>query len=227
MSRKQPNETGQAMRPQERLLRFGAEALSDHELLSAFLRTGYKNTPVHRLAQQLLSHFATLGALFSAELEDFSAIKGVGVGKYVQLQAAFELTKRFQTEQLIRGVSFSSPQDVESYLRMTLKGENRERFLILHLDAQYRILASECLFSGTIDSAAVYPRDVVKSVLKKNAAAVMFAHNHPSGIAEPSSADIALTKRLQKALALVDVKTLDHFVVAGPTVVSFAQRGLI
>ncbi len=213
--------------PQERLLRFGAKELTNQELLAVFLRTGYRNRSVGQVAEEVLLRFPSLTQLFHASLDDFASIKGVGLTKFAQLQAFFELTKRYQKERLIRTVCFQSPEDVQSYLLMTLKGEDREKFLVLHLDAQHRVITSECLFSGSIDCAPVFPRVVVQSVLRNNSAAVILAHNHPSGVADASHSDIELTSRLKEALALIDVNILDHFIVAGSKVVSLARKGLI
>ena len=214
-------------RPREKLLLNGADALSDAELIAIFLRTGIKGTDAVALAQKLLRHFGSLHSLFAADLTQLQEVKGMGQAKYVQFQATLELSKRYFSEKMHREPTLDSPNAVKTYLHRLLRDEAYEQFVLVHLDNQHRVIKSETLFKGTIDSAAVYPRVVVDSVIKNRAAAVIFAHNHPSGVSEPSRSDIVLTERLKDALALIDVRTLDHFIVGRTDVVSFAERGLI
>lgn len=214
-------------RPREKLLQRGAGALSDAELLAIFLRTGCAGVSAVDLARQLLSHFGGLQALCRASEAEFCAVRGMGQAKYVQFQAVMELAQRRLAEALERGDSFHSPRDVSDYLRLHLSHLPQEVFLVLFLDTRHRLLAREELFRGTIDAAAVYPREVLKRALHHNAAAVILAHNHPSGVAEPSQADVRLTEQLRAALALVDVRLLDHMVVGSGEPVSMADRGLL
>jgi DNA repair protein RadC len=212
-------------RPRERLIRHGAGALSDAELLAVFLRVGVAGKSAVDLGRDMVSHFGSLNGLFSASLRDFSAINGLGPAKYAQLQAVLELAKRSLAEELQAGVTLDSPQTVKHYLQLTLGGKAHESFAVLFLDVKNRLIACEELFRGTLTQASVYPREVVKAALAHNAASLLLAHNHPSGAPEPSAADHSLTHALKTALALVDVRVLDHFVVAGPHVYSFAEHG--
>lgn len=215
-------------RPRERLHRRGAQALSDAELLAIFLRIGSRGKSAVDLARLLLSEFdGQLARLAEAPLSRLEAIPGIGAAKAAQLQAAFELARRALAQEMTMSDPLSSPGAVRQWLRLQLAGRPHEVFLALWLDAQNRLLDSEELFRGTLTQTSVYPREVVKSALSRNAAAVILAHNHPSGAAEPSPADELLTKNLKAALALVDVKLLDHFIVGGGQPVSFAERGLL
>ncbi|MES2771706.1 MAG: DNA repair protein RadC [Pseudomonadota bacterium] len=215
-------------RPRERLLAQGCAALSDAELLAIFLRVGVKGKSAVDLARDLIAHFGGLNRLFAAKQADFSAVRGMGVAKYVQLQAVFEMSRRALAEEMTQNDAFASPAAVRDYLRLHLACLPHEVFYVLWLDAQNRLLAGETLFRGTLTQSSVYPREVLKKALAHNAASVILAHNHPSGLAEPSSADIFLTGELKKALALIDVRVLDHFIVAGQaTPLSFAERGLL
>ena len=215
-------------RPRERLLAQGAAALSDAELLAIFLRVGIKGKSAVDLARELIRHFGSLNRLFAASKDEFSAIPGMGAAKYAQLQAVLEMARRALSEQMKSGDAFSTPGAVRDYLRLHLAGLDHEVFFALWLDAQNRLIAGEELFRGTLTQTSVYPREVVKRALWHNAAAVVFAHNHPSGVSEPSSADQTLTGELKQALALVDVRVLDHFIVAGASQpLSFAERGLL
>ena len=216
-----------AERPREKLVELGAEALSDAELLAIFLRVGVVGKSAVDLARDLLTQFGSLNAIFSASEQELSQVHGIGASKYVQLQAIFEMSRRALTEQLQQKDVFESPKQVHDYLVLKLGNLNKEVFLVLFLDAQNRLQASEQLFSGTLTETSVYPREVVKRAMHHNAAAVIFAHNHPSGIAKQSQADELITKQLKQALALVDVKVLDHFIVAGNQTMSFAERGLL
>ncbi len=215
-----------AERPREKLLSKGASALSDAELLAIFLRTGIRGTSAVDLARQLLNSFGSLRALLTASRKDFCAHKGLGDAKFTQLQAILEMSKRHLNETLMRNDSLSSPTDTLRYLHSQLRDRPHEIFACLMLDNRNRVIAFRELFRGTIDGANVYPREVVKQALADNAAAVIFAHNHPSGISEPSQADIQITERLKAALALVDIRVLDH-VIVGEQTLCFSERGLI
>ncbi len=211
--------------PREKLLSRGAASLTDAELLAIFLRTGTKGMPVLELATFLLHEFGSLRALFSAKEQEFCRHKGLGRAKYVQLQAVLAMTQRYLAETLQRENVLSNPLQVRHYLTSLLRDRQREAFYILFLDNQNRVIHGEILFEGTLDCASVYPREVVKMALNYNCAAVILAHNHPSGVAEPSQADRRITSRLSEALALVDIRILDHFVVGDGELVSFAERG--
>jgi DNA repair protein RadC len=214
-------------RPREKLLGKGASALSDAELLAIFLRTGLKGKSAVDLARDLLNHFGSLTALCAATQVELCAVPGIGPAKFVQLQAAVEMTRRALKEKIVKGDALNSPAAVREYLRLQLQALPHEVFVALFLDAQNRVIEFEELFRGTLTQTSVYPREIVKRALHYNAGAVIFAHNHPSGVAEPSRADETLTQALKQALALVDVRVLDHFIVAGSSVTSFAERGLI
>ncbi|MEO1767170.1 RadC family protein [Thiobacter aerophilum] len=214
-------------RPRERLIRQGAHALSDAELLAIFLRTGVTGKSAVDLARELIARFGSLNRLFGASLEAFCSVPGMGPAKYAQMQAVLEMARRALAESAQHDDALCSPQAVRDYLRLRLGPREHEVFAVLFLDAQNRVIAFEELFRGTLKETSVYPREVVKRALHHNAAAVILAHNHPSGVAEPSQADQALTRALKEALALVDVRVLDHFVVAAGGGVSFAQRGLL
>ncbi len=215
-------------RPRERLLARGAASLSDAELLAIFLRVGVRGKSAVDLARQLINHFGSLNGLFAASEVAFSEIPGMGSAKYAQLQAVLEMARRALAESMKERDAFSNPSAVRDYLRLHLSSLLHEVFFALWLDSQNRLLVAEELFRGTLASTSVYPREVVKRALAHNAAAVVFAHNHPSGVAEPSSADEMLTRSLKQSLALVDVRVLDHFIVAGQALpLSFAERGLL
>jgi DNA repair protein RadC len=219
------NHWPEAQRPRERLIRHGAQALSDAELLAIFLRTGIPGKSAVDLGRDLTRHFGSLGALFSAALPAFSAIGGMGPAKYAQLQAVLELARRSLAEELRAGVSLSAPQPVKQYLQLALSGKKHECFIVLFLDVKNRLLRSEELSRGTLTHASVHPREVVKAALASNAAGVILAHNHPSGMPQPSTADVTLTVTLKQALALVDVRVLDHLIVAGNDIHSFSEHG--
>jgi DNA repair protein RadC len=214
-------------RPREKLLQFGPASLSDAELLAIFLRTGVRGKSAVDLARELLVRRGGLSALFAAKRAELAGLPGLGDAKFSQLQAVLELARRALAETLRSGDALGSPGAVRDFLRLTLAKREREIFLAVLLDAQNRVLACEELFCGTLTQTSVYPREVVKCALERNAASVIFAHNHPSGVAEPSHADQVLTQSLKQALALVDIKVLDHFIVAGNASLSFAERGLI
>lgn len=215
-------------RPRERLLRHGASNLSDAELLAIFLRTGVAGKSALDLALALLDHFdGSLRQLAEARFDQLAEVSGVGPAKATQLMAVVELVRRGLAEELGQGVSLSSPRAVRDYLRLGLEARAHEVFVVLCLDAQNRLVATDEVFRGTLTQTSVYPREIVKLALARNAAAVIFAHNHPSGVAEPSRADELLTSALKQALALVEIKVLDHFVVGRGAIVSFAERGLL
>lgn len=215
-------------RPREKLLSRGAGALSDAELLAIFLRVGTRGTNAVDLARQLIAHFGTLTRLFAASAGEFTSIPGIGTAKYAQLQAVMELARRALGETLAERSLFDSPQAVRNWLRLRLGHLPHETFCILLLDARHCLIEAVDLFRGTLTQTSVYPREVVKLALAHNAAAVILAHNHPSGASEPSTADETLTRTLKEALALVDIRVLDHFIVpAHGTPVSFAERGLL
>ena len=205
----------------------GAEALSDAELVAIFLRTGVRGKSAVDLAREALARFGSLSGLFAADAGAVGSVPGLGNAKYAQLQAVLEMSRRALREKLSRGSALSSPQAVRDYLRLKLQDRPHEIFVGVFLDAQNRVLAVEELFRGTLTQTSVYPREVVKRALHHNAAALIFAHNHPSGIAEPSRSDESLTQALKQSLSLVDVKVLDHFVIGAGAAMSFAERGLL
>jgi len=214
-------------RPRERLLNSGPEYLSDAELLAVFLCTGTRGQSALDVARGLLAQFGGVSPLLAADRHALAAAKGFGTARYCQLTAAIELVRRALRQELRCRDALGSPAAVRDYLRLKLRDLPHEVFMGLYLDAQNRVIGDEELFRGTLTQTSVYPREVVKRALAHNAASVILAHNHPSGVAEPSHADETLTRSLRQALALVDVRVLDHFVVAGNATVSFAERGLL
>jgi DNA repair protein RadC len=216
-------------RPRERLLANGPEALSDAELLAIYLRVGVRGKSAVDLARDLLKRFdGRLSQLAEASLSELASVSGIGQAKAAQLKASFELTRRALSQGMTQRDSFSSPGQVRDWLRLKLANRQHEVFMALWLDAQNRLLKADELFTGSLTQTSVYPREVVKTALAHNAAAVILAHNHPSGVAEASRADEMLTRTLKEALAMVDIKVLDHFIVAGnQPPLSFAERGLL
>ena len=214
-------------RPRERLLARGAAGLSDAELVAVCLRSGIRGRSAVDLARELITAFGGLAGLLAADLPTLRRVKGLGMAKAAQLAAVLELARRSAREGLQAGSALTSPGAVRDYLRLSLASRPHEVFVVLFLDAQHRVLSDAELFRGTLTQTSVYPREVVKAALAANAAAVIFAHNHPSGVAQPSQADELLTRQLKDALALVEVRVLDHFIVAGQHTLSFAERGLI
>ena len=214
-------------RPREKLLSQGDQVLSDAELLAIFLRVGVAGKSAVDLARDLLRDFGSLNGIFNASRESLTRVNGMGDSRYAQIQASFEMARRALGEQMKQRDALNSPQQVRDYLCLKLGGLAREVFMVLFLDAQNRVIAQEELFAGTLSQTSVYPREVVKRALHHNAAAVILAHNHPSGVAEPSRADELLTKALKEALTMVDVRILDHFVVAGNVALSFAEQGML
>jgi DNA repair protein RadC len=214
-------------RPREKLLQRGSSALSDAELLAIFLRTGIKGMTAVDLARNLLVQFGGLGALLSANQQHFCQTKGLGLAKFAQLQASLEISRRYLHEQITQSDNLTNPQLTRNYLQTKLRHYGYEVFACLFLNNRHRVICYEELFRGTIDGTSVYPREVVKRALQHNAAALIFAHNHPSGFAEPSRADREVTQQLKNALALVDIRVLDHIIVGDGIPTSLAERGMI
>jgi len=216
-----------AERPRERLLALGPARLSDAELVAVLLRSGVAGMSAVELARELIGRFGGMARLLAAGHGALREVKGLGDAKAAQLAAVLEMARRCLGEELRAGAALNSPAAVRDYLRLALGAREHEVFVALFLDAQHRVLAAEELFRGTLTQTSVYPREVVKAALRRNAAAVILAHNHPSGVAQPSQADELLTRSLAEALALIEVKVLDHFIVAGNQTLSFAERGLL
>ncbi|MGH8372561.1 MAG: RadC family protein [Gammaproteobacteria bacterium] len=216
-----------AERPREKLLIQGPISLSDAELLAVFLRIGSRGKTAVDLARELLVEFDGLRGILTADRRRLCAAHGIGDAKYAQLQAVLEMARRHLGQRLQRGDPLTDPTATRQYLAAMLRDLPHEVFACLYLDTRHRVIAWEELFRGTLDGTSVHPREVVKKALGYNAAALIFAHNHPSGVAEPSDADRRLTRRLREALALVDIRVLDHFVVGDGETVSFAERGLL
>jgi DNA repair protein RadC len=214
-------------RPREKLLKRGAEALTDAELLAIFLRTGISGKSAIDLARELIETFGGLARLLAASQQEFCKAKGLGAAKYVQLQAVMEMNRRYLREQITGRNVLTSPDATRDYLKLRLRGLPHEVFACLFLDNRHRVIEYRELFRGTIDGASVHPREVVTEALRWNAAAVIFAHNHPSGVAEPSQADLRITRRLCDACDLVDVRVLDHIIIGDGEGTSFAERGLL
>lgn len=214
-----------AERPREKLLERGAGALTDTELLAVLFGTGDRRQDVLSWSRQLLEHTGGLGGLLALPGDQLLAYPGIGTARCVQLQAILELSRRYLAATLKKGEGFTSPDLVRDYLAAQLRHQDREVFAMLLLDSQHRLIHYAELFYGTINAAPVYPREIIKLVLRHNAAAVILAHNHPSGVAEPSGADQRVTERVKDALSTIDVALLDHFVIGAGEVVSFAERG--
>ncbi len=214
-------------RPREKLLERGAEALSDAELLAIFLRTGVAGKSAVDLARDLLVGFGGLAGLLAADQDRFCAGRGLGKAKFAQLQAVLELSRRYLLGRPRGQDVLASPEATRDYLRLRLYGSPQEIFACLFLDNRHRVIRYEELFRGTIDGASVHPREVLRRVMETNAAAVIFAHNHPSGVAEPSQADLRITQRLKELLALIEVRVLDHIIIGDGEGTSFAERGLL
>jgi DNA repair protein RadC len=214
-----------AERPREKLLGLGAEALSDAELLAVFVRSGVRGHTALDVSRALLTRFGDLRATLDADREAFCRVPGLGDAGFVALQAALELGRRYLESRLRRGTPLSSPTDTRRFLTARLRRHEHEVFACLFLDNRHRLIHFEELFHGTVNGASVHPRVIAKRALHHNAAAVIIAHNHPSGVAEPSHADRAITDRIRDAMALIDVRLMDHFVVGDGEIVSFAERG--
>lgn len=214
-------------RPRERLIRGGPGQLSDAELLAIFLRTGTNGKSAVDLAREIMVHFGSLSALFAAQLKDFDSLSGIGPAKYAQLQAILELARRLLAEELQSGVVLSSSEKVANYLQLYFSRQSHESFVVLFLDIKNKLVECREMFRGTLSHTSVYPREVVKAALGCNAASVILAHNHPSGTVEPSNADKALTRSLKQAMGLIDIRVLDHIIVAGSKTFSFAEHGVL
>jgi len=214
-------------RPREKLLQYGAENLSDAELLAIFLRTGVKGCSAIDLSIILLKKFGGLRQLLTASQHSFCSIHGLGIAKFVQLQASVEMSRRYLKQQLEEKDLISCPEDTKRYLISHIRDKSHEVFVCLYLDNRHQIIHYEELFRGTIDAASVYPREVVKQALFHNAAALIVAHNHPSGVAEPSQSDKNITKHLKAALALMDIRLLDHFIIGNDKICSLAEQGVL
>ncbi|WP_295435892.1 DNA repair protein RadC [uncultured Thiodictyon sp.] len=214
-------------RPREKLLDQGAASLSNAELLAIFLRTGIPGKSAVDLARDLLTTFAGLPGLMAADERRFCAVKGLGRAKYAQLQAVLELSRRYLLTRVADQDVLTSPEATRDFLKLKLYGLPYEVFACLFLDNRHRVIRYEELFQGTIDGSSVHPREVVRRVIETNAAAVIFAHNHPSGVAEPSQADLRITQRLKDALALIEVRVLDHLIIGEGPGTSLAERGLL
>ena len=214
-------------RPREKLLDKGAGNLSDAELLAIFIHTGTANKSAVDIGRNLLKEYDGIRNILNAERQSLCRHAGLGPVKFALLQASLELGKRYYSEKLFRGHPLSSPQDVADHLKHQLRDQQREVFAILLLDNRHRVIRYEELFYGTLNGASVHPRELVKKVLSHNAAAVIIAHNHPSGVAEPSQSDLNITKRIKRALDLVDVKLLDHLIIGDGEFVSLSDRGLL
>ena len=213
--------------PREKLLQYGAAALSDEELLAIFLRTGIKDCPVMQLSRNVLQYFGSLRGLITASQKQFCAVKGIGVTQFIQLQACTEMTRRYLLAELKEEHCFTSSDAVKMNLQTELEGLEREVFLVLFLDTQHRLIKQENLFLGTINQAMVYPREIIKEALACNAAALILAHNHPSGVAEPSFSDRSITQKIKQAAELMEIRVLDHFVIGRGCYFSFAEQNLL
>ena len=214
-------------RPREKLLLRGDTALSDAELLTILLRTGTAGQSAVDVAREVLTRFQSLRKLIAADRTAFCASRGLGLARYAELQAAMEIARRQMSEVLRASPLLASPAATREYLAARLRDLEHEVFCCLLLDKRHRLIHFEELFRGTLDSASVYPREIVKLALRCNAAAVILAHNHPSGVAEPSHADEQVTRRIREALALIDIRLLDHIIVGDAASVSLAERGLV
>jgi DNA repair protein RadC len=222
-----PKELPADQRPREKLLARGPAALADTELLALLLRSGIRGCDVFALARQVLERCGGFAGLLQADAARLARIKGLGPAKQAELLAVMEMARRALAQPMREAPLFDSPQKVKDYVALALGGRTQEVFAVLFLDAQHRLIELEVMFQGTLAQTSVYPREVVRRALAHNAGAVLLAHNHPSGLAEPSRADEALTQSLRSALALVDVRVLDHLVIGRGQVVSFAERGLL
>ncbi len=216
-----------AEKPREKLLALGPGALTEAELIALLLRHGHRGASALDLARSLLARFGSLRGLLSAPREDVCRHPGIGTARWAELQAALELVRRHHLERLRFGPALTSPRAARDFLIARLRDRDHEVFCCLFLDTRHRLLGFDELFRGTLDGASVHPREVVKTALARNAAAVILAHNHPSGVAEPSQADEIITARLRDALALVDIRLLDHLIVGDGTCASLAERGLV
>lgn len=213
--------------PREKLLRLGANSLTDIELLALFLRTGFRDKNVLVFAQELLGKFGSLSRLLSADFSQFEDVKGIGQAKYAQLNAVTELAKRYFSSRGVEELTFKNPDAVREFIQSQLTTQEREIFMVIFLDNQHRIIKCSPMFSGTLNHVEVHPREIVREAMKSNAAALILAHNHPSGRAEPSKADRAITERIVNACLFMEIRVLDHLVIGRGEYVSFAERGWI
>lgn len=218
--------TGRIM-PREKLLAQGASSLTDVELLALFLRTGMLGKDVLTLAKEMLKQFDSLYGLLSADYMDFSLVQGIGLAKYAQLKGIAELARRYYDVRVIEERSILSPEMAREFLQSQLSQEEREIFLVIFMDSQHQVIKHSKLFSGTLSHVEVHPREIVREAIKMNASAVILAHNHPSGCAEPSKADKLITERVVKCCQFMDIRVLDHLVIGRGEYVSFAERGWI
>ncbi|MDX5629738.1 MULTISPECIES: DNA repair protein RadC [unclassified Brenneria] len=218
---------GDKQAPREKLVNLGANALTDTELLAIFLRTGISGMDVMQLADSLLTQFGSLHQLMFASQSEFDRVKGIGISKYTQLKAVVELSRRLFSSRLAKEDAMLSPEITGQYLQLLLARQEREVFLVMFLDNQHRVIRHQEMFAGTINCVEVHPREIVREALKANAAALILAHNHPSGKAEPSQADRAITEQIIKACLLLEIRVLDHLVIGHGEYVSFAERGWI
>ena len=218
--------TGRIM-PREKLLAQGASSLTDVELLALFLRTGMLGKDVLTLAKEMLQQFDSLYGLLSADYLDFSYVQGIGIAKYAQLKGIAELARRYYNVRVIEERAILSPEMAREFLQSQLSQEEREIFFVIFMDSQHRVIKHSKLFSGTLSHVEVHPREIVREAIKMNASAVILAHNHPSGCAEPSKADKLITERVVKCCQFMDIRVLDHLVIGRGEYVSFAERGWI
>ncbi len=213
--------------PREKLLNLGASALTDDELLAIFLRTGIKGCPVMQLSAAVIQHFGSLRGLISATQKQFCAFKGIGITQFIQLQACTEMTKRYLLEEIKFSHIFNQSETVRLYLQAEMEHYEREVFLVLFLDNQHRLIKQEDMFLGSVNSASVHPREIIKTALYCNAVALILAHNHPSGLANPSESDKLITKKIKQAAELMDIRVLDHFIIGTGCYFSFAENACL
>ncbi|MEE9682539.1 DNA repair protein RadC [Lelliottia amnigena] len=216
-----------ALLPREKMLNFGITSLTDAELLALFLRTGTSGKSVFILAQELLQHFGSLHGLLNAELDEFRYVEGIGLAKFAQLKGIAELARRYHSVRVLGDNPLLSPEMTKDFLQSQLSDAEREIFMVIFLDNQHRVVKHSRMFSGTLRHVEVHPREIVREAIKVNAAAVILAHNHPSGCAEPSKADKDITERIIKCCQFMDIRVLDHFIVGRGEYVSLAERGWI
>ena len=216
-----------ALLPREKMLNFGITSLTDAELLALFLRTGTSGKSVFILAQELLQHFGSLHGLLNADLDEFRYVEGIGLAKFAQLKGIAELARRYHSVRVLGDNPLLSPEMTKDFLQSQLSDAEREIFMVIFLDNQHRVVKHSRMFSGTLRHVEVHPREIVREAIKVNAAAVILAHNHPSGCAEPSKADKDITDRIIKCCQFMDIRVLDHFIVGRGEYVSLAERGWI
>ncbi|MCE9964118.1 RadC family protein [Lelliottia amnigena] len=216
-----------ALLPREKMLNFGITSLTDAELLALFLRTGTSGKSVFILAQELLHHFGSLHGLLNADLDEFRYVEGIGLAKFAQLKGIAELARRYHSVRVLGDNPLLSPEMTKDFLQSQLSDAEREIFMVIFLDNQHRVVKHSRMFSGTLRHVEVHPREIVREAIKVNAAAVILAHNHPSGCAEPSKADKEITERIIKCCQFMDIRVLDHFIVGRGEYVSLAERGWI